>query len=256
MTRGEDNLAETFRRFAQSLDQGTTPKSVHDLRTRSRRLEAAIHAVLPTDAPAVRRLLKTTARLRRQAGRVRDLDVLIGYASQLAVPGLEGALALLQDHLTAQRKKKARKLRDAVSTHRKTANRALKQCRKLLQPEAQQAKIESAAGTLEAELAHWTRIGSANLHRYRIKLKELRYTLELSADTDAELMSSLVEATGAIGEWHDWSELQSTATELFQERQELDLLNAIRTTASAKLHNALRLTSELHNRYFSKAVAH
>ncbi|GGA68080.1 hypothetical protein GCM10011507_19490 [Edaphobacter acidisoli] len=260
MTRDEDKVERTFRRFRKSLDRilrTNAPKEVHDLRTRSRRLEAAIHALELEDEPAAHRLLKTTTRLRRRAGKVRDLDVLTGFTRQLAVPGQEEALAALAEHLSAQRKKAARRLKSTVSNHREAARRALKRCRKQLLAHLDvQEKIEFAAATLQAALSISPRIGAADLHRYRIKLKELRYTLELSANSDAELVSTLEEATGAIGEWHDWSELQSITTELFQERQEFDLLNAIRSTASAKLHNALTLAGELHKRYFSRATAH
>lgn len=239
------------------IQRSDAPKEVHDLRTRSRRLEAAIHATLPEDDPPARRLLKAVSRLRKKAGKVRDLDVLAGFVSQLAVPGQEDALTQLAEHLSTQRKKATRKLKAIVSNHREAAKRSLKRCRKLLLAHVdRQEKVESSAGILQATLSTSPRISVANLHRYRIKLKELRYTLELSANSDGELVSTLVEVTGAIGEWHDWSELQAIAGELFQGREERDLLNAIRSTVSAKLRNALTLADELHKRYFSKAAAH
>lgn len=258
MTRDEDKVEWTFRRFRKSLDRilcSSVPEEVHDLRTRSRRLEAAIHALQPEDEPSARHLLKTTARLRKRAGTVRDLDVLTGFVRQLVIPGEEGGLAQLAEHLSTQRKRAARRLNDAVSRRKQAARRALKQCRKQLEAgNEQQEKIETAAERLQAALAA-PRPGLASLHDYRIKLKELRYTLELAPDSDPELLGSLAEVTGAIGEWHDWSELHALAADLLRRAEHRALLNAIRSTAEAKLHNALSLAAALHQRYFSKAAA-
>lgn len=49
----------------------------------------------------------------------------------------------------------------------------------------------------------------------RLKLKELRYVLELSNDKE-RLASALKEVTETIGEWHNWAELEAIAKDLAQ----------------------------------------
>ena len=258
MTRDESKPMETLRQFSQSLDRvlrSRSPEAVHNLRTRSRRLEAALRAILGEDDPSARSLLKTATRLRKWAGHVRDLDVLAGFTCQLAGSGKQESLAQLAEHLSAQRKRAARRLKTTVSTREQATRRALKQCRKLLKSEGQQEQVETAAEKHQRSLAASSHPDAANLHDYRIRLKELRYTLELSPGSDEEFFASLVEAIGAIGEWHDWSELQALAADLLRGAAHRDLLDAIRTNAEAKLRNALPLATALHQRYFSKAAA-
>lgn len=261
MPRDEDKPVKVLRRFTRLMDralQSCSPRNVHNLRTGSRRLEATIHAVQLEDERPALRIIKIARRLRKRAGRVRDRDVSTEFIQKLAVPGQEDALAQFAEHLSTQRKKAARRLKDAISDHRKAAKHALKQYRTLLLAHAEehQEKIESAADRLQGVLAASPRISQASLHDYRIKLKELRYTLELLPESDPEFSNGLAEVTGAIGEWHDWGELQSLTVEFLHRVEHRDLLNAIRSTTGQKLSNALSLATELHKRYFSKAAAH
>lgn len=235
-----------------------SPRNVHQLRTRSRRLEAAIRALKLDEQPHAHRLLKTVARLRKKAGRVRDLDVLVGLAAKLALPGQDELLVQFIEHIGAKRRKAAGKLHTSVNHRIKSARRQLKQCRSLFKSEGaafarQQANASSAASSLSAELASWPRLGLSNLHAYRIKVKELRYTLELIQGADTELTSALSELTDVIGDWHDWTELQAMASKFFAGKQRVDLLHTIRATVSAKLRSALSLAEAMQRRYFTDA---
>jgi len=253
MADDRDKPEKTLKRFGKSLKRAlrsTSPKRVHQLRTGSRRLEAAVHALTLEDKPRCRRMLKSVARIRKKAGKVRDLDVLIRFTSQLAAPGHDESTSQLLDHIEAERRKSARKLHRSISRRFRDTRRRLKRSRSLFQSngkavDRQQSKIASAAAAISAELASWPRLTRANLHRYRLRLKELRYTLELIRDSDPGLIDSIGEVTDAIGTWHDWSELYATASALFEGRQALDLLRAIRSTVSAKLSDALVLASAM-----------
>lgn len=253
MARNQDKPEKTLKRFGKSLKRAlrvTSPKQVHKLRTTSRRLEAAVHALMLEKKPRCRRLLKSVARIRKGAGRVRDLDVLIQLTSQLAAPGQEESVGRLLNHIEAERRKSARKLGKKIARRSRETRRRLKRSRPLLQSngDRQQAKIASVAAAVSSEIASWPRITREDLHQYRIRLKELRYTLELVRDGDPELIDSIVEVTDAIGAWHDWSELYAVASGLFEGQQALDLLRVVRSTVSAKLGDALALATAMQSR--------
>lgn len=246
MAHDQDKLRKTFSRFGKSLKRAlrsTSPKHVHQLRTSSRRLEAAIRALM-TDAadPRVRRLLKAVMSLRKKAGRVRDLDVMVRFGSELAAPGQDEALAQLLDHIETTRRKAARKLYVSISRRIQDTRRRLKRGQSLFPDfDGQQAQIASTAARISGELASWPRVSHTNLHAHRIKLKELRYTLELTTGSDPAMIESLGEVTDAIGIWHDWSELYAVASRVLEGEQRGDLLRVIRSTVSAKLKQALAL---------------
>ncbi|HZY74490.1 MAG TPA: CHAD domain-containing protein, partial [Edaphobacter sp.] len=118
MAFDQDALSQSLHRLGKSLKRvrrSAEPEDVHQLRTRSRRLEAAIHALGLEDDPSVRRLLKIVTPLRRKAGKVRDMDVLLGLASRLARAGDDDALVQLLEGLAERRRKAARKLQSSVA---------------------------------------------------------------------------------------------------------------------------------------------
>lgn len=56
------------------------------------------------------------------------------------------------------------------------------------------------------------RIDGRTLHPYRLKVKELRYALQLAASHEELLIEALGEVKDSIGEWPDWCELEAIAT--------------------------------------------
>jgi len=56
---------------------------IHDFRTSSRRIEATLQALSLDSGHNCRRILKQISRLRKRAGKVRDMDVLTDYLSSL-----------------------------------------------------------------------------------------------------------------------------------------------------------------------------
>jgi CHAD domain-containing protein len=259
MALDQDKIRKTIRRLGQSLDrksQWRSPEKVHDLRTRSRRLETVMRALMVDQKQSGHRLLKTVARIFSQAGKVRDMDVLAAFASGVAIVGHDPCLAQLLEHLHEKRQKSAVKLRACIAKHGKAARRGLKQCSARLQSNSEatdvqrlQSNATSFASQLCGELAAWTHLTVANMHEYRLKLKELRYTLQMAEGNDTPFVSMLGEITAAIGEWHDWTKLLAIATEVLQRSPNCAVLKAIRSTVSAKRHHALFLANTMRKEY-------
>jgi len=115
-----------LRKLVKKIDRQPTPHQVHDLRTNTRRFEAML-AVLSLDSQgAGKSALKDLTRLRKRAGKVRDMDVLTSYASQLHPKGEEDCAVQLLEHLGAQRRKHAKKLYAEIQRDRSDVRGNLK----------------------------------------------------------------------------------------------------------------------------------
>ena len=93
------------------MSSNPTPEKVHDLRTSTRRFEAMFEA-LSLDAQGISKsTVKNLARFRKRAGKVRDMDVLTGYAATVRRQrGEEECAVQLLEFLGARRRKFAKKL--------------------------------------------------------------------------------------------------------------------------------------------------
>jgi CHAD domain-containing protein len=66
------------------------------------------------------------------------------------------------------------------------------------------AEAMAAAAKLSRELAQPATLNKSNLHPYRLKVKELRYILQMADSPDTrDFIDSLGAVKNAIGEWHD-----------------------------------------------------
>lgn len=259
MALDQNKIRKTIRKLDKSLDSQShwrSPEKVHDLRTRSRRLEAVARALMLDQDQSGHSLLKAVNRIFKKAGKVRDMDVLTGFASGLPADGQDPnhgpCLTQLLQHLQEKRQKSALKLHARIAKHSKAVSHRLKQCSSRLSgnsdpSEAQRLQSNATAFALQlsSELAAWPRLTVANMHPYRLKVKELRYTLQMAEGNDSPFVSMLEEATDAIGEWHDWSQLLEIATEVLKRNPKCSVLNAIRSVASAKRHHALHIANTM-----------
>jgi CHAD domain-containing protein len=257
MPLDKDKLEGSFRKLRNSLKnvpKQPSPEEVHDLRTRTRRLESTLHALMLDQKQSGRRLLATVSPIRKKAGKVRDMDVLTGFAVTLANDS-EECLTQLLEHLGAKRLQSARRLCATVVQKRKKARRRLRQYSGLMRRNASRKRASNNHGwpvdataialQLSSELAAWPRLNSSNLHPYRLKIKELRYVLQLAEGQDTELVEALGEVKDAIGEWHDWSELAALATDILDHDGGCKVLKQIREATTARFDHALSLAEAM-----------
>ena len=249
------------RKLLKKMPKRPSPDEVHRLRTNTRRLEATLEAFSLDSRRNVRRLLKDLSRLRKRAGKVRDMDVLTAYASQVHPDGEQDCIVQLLEFLGAKREKRAKQLYAAVGQYGPTVRKRLKrgsgQFKKILSGNNKTASDGNAAAdvagsalSLSTELTRPARLGRANLHPYRLKVKELRTVLRMSDSADRQdFVDALGEVKDAIGEWHDWVELSSIANEVLDHGQRSELLRAVKETSDAKYQHALALTNSMRKKY-------
>ena len=86
------------------------PENVHKFRTYGRRIEALLDALVAHPNRNDRKLLKQLARLRKKAGRVRDLDVQISSLRSIRVPQEAAQKSQLVQALVEERREREKKL--------------------------------------------------------------------------------------------------------------------------------------------------
>jgi CHAD domain-containing protein len=271
LDRAEKPLLQ-LRKLLKTLPSNPAPDEVHELRIRARKIEAVGAALKAADAKRTKRLLKLIKPVRKAAGGVRDMDVLTG--NLLHMPqnadheASNDALIRLVEHLGTVRRKSAGHLLDVVNRQRRPARRSLKNYAKLVESVVKGKKpapIEiartlestdgsgSPASSLMAELRKWPRLNAQNIHTFRLKVKQLRYVLQLFPGADRGLVDSLGKVKDEIGDWHDWQQLLGIARDILDARKDKALLAEIDAAVKEKLAHALAGTNALRRRYLKSA---
>ena len=245
------------RKLLKNFPKQPSPSDVHDIRTRTRGVEAVLSALLLDRKRSGKQLLKVLTPVRKRAGKVRDMDVLTGFASTLAVDSDGNCLVQLLEHLGQKRFNAARKLHKSVVRRQGSASQSLKRCSSAIRRRFADQDVlldwpmdaAARALTLSAELGRWPRLTARNLHPFRLKVKELRNILKLSGDDDV-LMEKLGEVKDAIGGWHDWTELGGIADRVLDHGQNCELREQIRAETKRRFDKALTLANRIREQNF------
>ena len=251
-----DRIEKSTRQLRKALKEqpgNPTADEIHDMRTHTRRLEAAVEALALADRHNERRLLKGLHGLRKRTGKIRDMDVFTGHAITVKVSEDErDCLVRLLESLGAERHRHVTKLRGRMRADGTTLRWRLK--RTFDHISAAQANGSSSASDafqeaaalalrLSASLAEPRRLNKSNLHPYRLKVKELRYVLQMAARPEDTIINELGKVKDAIGEWHDWEELVSIASELNTHGPKCTLVQELKHIAEKQYERALVLTN-------------
>jgi CHAD domain-containing protein len=238
---------EKLNRQLSKLATKPAPKSVHKFRTTGRRAEALLGELVLHPSRNSKKLLKLLARLRKKAGRVRDLDVQIALLRGLKIP--EGARhkAQLLQTLAEERAQKEKKVgtafdKETVRELRKRLKRASREIEvdegePLAQATRLLAKLGRDSGPMTEKV----------LHQYRIMGKRARYLAELAGEDHsqaAQMVEQLKRMQDVIGDWHDWLKLSERAEALFGGVHGSPLVAALRNVTRAKFRQAVDALTE------------
>ena len=183
-----------------------------------------------------RKLLKLLSRIRRRAGRIRDIDVQLAALRSFKVPQEPRRKTQLMQRLIDLRVQHEHKL--AKLLNKRTMTELTKRIRRASQnlerrlchdPLVLANEILSSASTAGP-------LSDDILHRYRVAVKRARYAAEFaprSAESD-RFIAGLEHLQDALGNWHDWMTLTRTASEHLGEIGESSLV--------AALHNVTRVS--------------
>ncbi len=246
-----------IRKFVKKAPAQPTPEQVHDLRTNTRKLESALHALSLDSNGDEQRLLKSVKRIRRRAGKIRDMDVLTANVCSVKVNSEGDCEVQLLEHLGAQRHKYAKKLHSTVlkesAVLKRTLQREVAELDALMEdskPEQAAAQAGARALELASQLTDPPRLNRSNLHPYRLKVKELRYVLQMAEKNgQAEFVKDLDEVKDSIGEWHDWEELIAIAADVLDHGSGCRLQQELKRISESKYEHALALATKLRKTY-------
>src|SRR5579862_6039206 len=237
--RLDNELAKLAKKPAQNR--------VHKFRTSSRRVEAVLNEVPSELHGNDEKVLKLLSRLRKKAGRVRDLDVQIAALRGLKFPEANGHKSQLMDALIDERGKRERKLAKAFD--KQTVEDVRKRLKRADRELKFSADIDPLTLTLRkiSELNSGAPVTEKLLHQYRIVGKRARYIAELGGE-DSELkpvIERLKHMQDVIGDWHDWLKLTERAEELIGNVRSSALVAMLRNVTQAKFRQSVELVSRI-----------
>jgi CHAD domain-containing protein len=236
------SVFEKLERDLVKLSSKQTAPSVHNFRIGASRVQTLFQQLLPESDRNQKKLLKMFSRMRKRAGKIRDLDVQLAALRSLKVsqePRRKTHLMNTLIELRTEHEKKLRKVltKDEVREIRKRLRRAHKDLRV--------DQIRDPLKTARQMLAQVARPQGAptaeQLHRYRIVTKRARYVAEFapkSAEAE-EVMAQLKRAQDALGDWHDWLTLEHTAAQRLGDVHESSLVAVLHNLAGSKFRRAV-----------------
>jgi CHAD domain-containing protein len=236
----EDRCQAVFQRMSRQIgrvSKTATIHSVHKFRTNSRRIEALVSELTPENGNR-KKLLRLLSRLRKKAGKVRDLDVQIAFLKELKVPDRQSHRTQLLEWLENEESRRKKKL--TASLDKTTVVELRKRLRR--------ARGEmNLVGIDPLELARKrlpdpgnTPLNEKMLHGFRIEAKLSRYLAELAPESpeSEHFVNELKSAQDAIGEWHDVLKLKERAEQLFGGVQDSALVAVLQNVSRAKFRRA------------------
>ncbi|MGH9563622.1 MAG: hypothetical protein ACRD3S_19385, partial [Terracidiphilus sp.] len=118
-----------------------------------------------------------------------------------------------------------------------------------------QERIHDAAMHAVRELGACQPLNRGNLHEFRLKVKHLRYTLQLDENADHDLLVALDDAQHRIGDWHDWQQLAEIAHVVLILNEDQPLVERIDQTVKRKFDRAMAAANALRGKYLSAPLA-
>lgn len=220
---------------------------VHKFRTYSRRVETFLENFGLEQTGNSKKLLRQLGRLRKKAGRLRDLDVQTTALENLRVSSHSGHKAQLLREIQREREQRQKKLVKALD------EKSVVELRKRLKRAALEAQVSNdvepflLARQLFAEMdKDHAPLTEKRLHQYRLLGKRVRYMAEFAgASAEAkQFIEKLKRMQDAIGDWHDWLELAGRAEELFGRAHDSSLVAVLQNLTRAKFRQAVRVLTE------------
>jgi CHAD domain-containing protein len=241
-------------KFLKKAPKRPSPERIHQVRTSSRRLESALSTL--NISRSKKQLLSDLPMIRKRCGKVRDMDVLIGLAMSVKTQDQDkDCLVELVEHLGTTRSKRAKKLHRLAKNNapriRKHLARVSKVIDDLTAPRrGDSSTVDSQNASALVELASQLRspekLNKSNLHAYRLKIKELRYVLQLAeTQQDNKMIATLGQVKDAIGEWHDREELVAIASEVLDDGPRAGLVHHLKKISDVKFHRAVAVTNKM-----------
>ena len=250
------NYLRKLRRILRQIQAQPAPELVHQLRTTIRRTEILLASHGLSGKQDGAKLLSQLTKLRRRAGRVRDVDVQIVALRAVHIGRQEETKSRLMAELEHQRSKQQKRLvvavEDRFSDRMRARMRRLEVAVSSLNGGANgiPRRNKLSAARLSRAVKELIRVAQQqqtftprSLHQFRIQCKKTRYLAELLPGT-ADLIQQLKTMQDSIGDWHDWLTLTQNASRIADDG-ESPLLAHLENVTKAKFADAIRLCKHI-----------
>jgi len=191
-------------------------------------------------------LLKLLSRIRKRAGKVRDLDVQVSTLRSLKIPQEPRRKTLLLQNLIELRAEREKKLRKALTKEvARELRRRLKRAAKELSPDTLRDPLVVAREMMARVAQPQGPPTEEMLHQYRMVAKRARYAAEFAAKSPEvdDFIAQLKRAQDALGDWHDWLVLTQSAAKRLGDVHESPLVAVLHNVSGAKFRNAVATLS-------------
>ncbi len=218
------------------------PDVVHSFRTTARRLQVLLEHLIPGDHHNQKKLLKALARIRRKAGRVRDIDAQLAALRGLKVSLEPRRKTELTQYLLELREKHEIKLGKLLK--KREIREIAKRLRRVFRDsdfDALTDPLAVARQILQSVPLPGSRSDETYLQKYRLAVKRARYAAEFAPKSAEaiQFVARLRRLQDALGHWHDWSILTQTATQHLGEINQSPLVAAINNVTRGKFRLAV-----------------
>jgi CHAD domain-containing protein len=240
---------DVFKKLDRQLTKATkkpTPENIHKFRTNSRRVETVLDRLVVNPARSTKKLVRLLSKLRKKAGKVRDLDVQAASLRGLKIAQSAQKNQLLRS-LSSEREQREKKFSKALDKP------TVQELRQRLRRTARQIEVPEGMEPLSIALQEFGKLGedaaplsAVKLHQYRITGKQARYLAE-TAEKDPEgerVIEQLKRMQDVIGDWHDWLTLTQRAEKLFNGDKSSPLVAAMKNLTRAKFRQGLDAVAE------------
>jgi CHAD domain-containing protein len=238
------SVFEKLDRNLVKLSSELRPQNVHGIRTGTRRLQILLGELSPKLNRNQKKLLKLLGRLRKRAGKLRDLDVQLAALRSLKIPREPRRKTQLMNELIELRRSQEKKLTKAADKNTiREIRKRLRRARKDFDPKASREPLAVARGMLEPMRFGDGELTEALLHQYRILSKRARYAAEFGGQTPetTQFIAGVKRIQDALGDWHDWLILTQTASKQLGEVRESSLVAELHNVTGAKFRNAVSM---------------
>ena len=238
------------------LSSKPQPDSVHRFRTGTRRLQILLGELSPKLDRNEKKLLKLLGRIRKRAGKVRDLDVQSAALRSLKVPREPRRKTQLVNQLIelrAQQEKKLRKAVDKASV--REIRKRLKRAAGRFDPKTSPDPLAVAKAMLETVDRAGAPLTETVLHQYRILSKRARYAAEFANPSPQadQFIAQLKRIQDASGDWHDWLTLTQTANQHLGDLRESPLVAELHNVTGAKFRRAVAVLSQMRGKQVAES---
>jgi len=248
-------LTKDLQKTLSKLEERSTPKTIHRLRTTIRRMESLLSYSHPDLGKKLERSLETLEDLRKRAGKVRNVDVQRKLLDKIGNGSTARDRKTLLEVLDKKREKHLARLNSAIS--RCAGEKFLARMDRVAEKVALgPAGSEQRLPPLEEARAQLARMANQfssqsmkpnRLHEARIQLKKIRYLAELAEESPEGkvFVEEIKGVQDTLGEWHDWEELTGLAEKHFADRVNCALLREVRALFAARQAAAISGLAQL-----------